>query len=119
MNKGSKYHFEGKDICENKHKYNNKFAILYLNHFLISLLLHLLQLNSMLILLLQLLHGLLHLFLLVTLSTRLHLTPQFKPYIIEHGEDDEGKHDPQKHVILEQPTHILQILDLNTENTCN
>lgn len=73
----------------------------------------------MLILLLQPLHRLLHLLLLVALSAGLHLTTQLTTYIIEHREDDEGEHDPQKHVVLEQPAHILQILDLDTKDSFN
>ena len=92
-------------------------TILY-HFFRVTLFFHLLQLNSVLVLLLQLLHRLPHLSLLIASSARLLFIPTLRHHIVEAREDDECQHDPQEHVMLEQPRHISQVLDLHAEDPC-
>lgn len=99
-------------FCPNKHRQS---AILY-HILLVSFLFHLHQLNSVLVLLLQLLDRLLHIPLLVAPSTRLLVTPSHHSHVVERREHDERQHDPQKHVVLEHPRHVPQVLDLHAEN---
>ena len=87
-NSMSKNQVEGKDMKTILWSKTVQSTILY-HFFRVALFFHLLQLNSVLVLLLQLLHRLPHLSLLVASSARLLFRPTLRHNIVEAREDDE------------------------------